>query len=203
MKKALYLYLCLSFTGLGFLACSSSDNGEEPPTAPTLDELIDQGWQAFETGDYQTAVAKFTAARDQAPNDAEIFNGLGWSLFKQDNISQAHNEFLGGTKKGNVPADIYAGFAFVLNILKDYAESSKQAELALAEEPTWSFLHLSGLNVDDLRVLLAANYFLVGDFSRSLSQVKLLNPSFSADISNTTGQSALAAEIEQLKSATQ
>jgi hypothetical protein len=185
-------------------SCSSPDgDGDTTPTGPTLDELIAQGWQAFESGDFQTANSKFNEARQKDSGPVDIFVGLGWSLFRLDNLTQAKNEFLAGSGKTDAPADLFAGWAFVLNALKDYRNSNTQATQALGKDATWSFSHGASLNADDLHVLKAENHFLLTEFSESLAEVKILNPSFSADIQSTAGQQVLAAEIERLKLATQ
>ncbi len=96
---------------------------------------------------------------------------------------------------------MFAGWAFVQNALKSYADSNTKASQALTQAPTWRFSHDSTLDASDLHILKAENYFLVGDFDNSLTEVKLLNPNFNADVSSSSGQADLAAEIERLKGA--
>ncbi|MCB0833110.1 MAG: hypothetical protein KDC45_06585, partial [Bacteroidetes bacterium] len=63
----------------------------------------------------------------------------------------------------------------------------------------WQFVHEAGLTSVDLKILLAENYFALGQFSQSLTAVQSVNVDFTADVSNTDGQAELAAEIERLK----
>lgn len=192
------------FALLFYMACSSGGgNGGTEPEQPTVDELIAQGWAAFEAGNYQTAQQRFTEARQIDSSPVDIFVGLGWSLFRLDQLTQASNEFRAGSDRSDAPADLFAGYAFVLNALKRYTNSNTQADAALSRDANWSFSHGTGLNADDLRVLKAQNFFLLGEFASSLNEVKNLNPSFAADVRTAEGQQALAAEIERLKMATQ
>ncbi|MCG8607450.1 hypothetical protein MJD09_21020 [bacterium] len=183
--------VCLMFAGLW--SCSSGESG------PSFEELIDQGWAAFAQGDYQTAADLFSDAETQNIEDAEANIGRGWSLMQLDRLSESETVFLTGRTKINATADLFAGWAFVLNALKRYSDSNTQAERALSLDASWSFSHGLPLDADDLQLVRAENYFLLGDFSESLVAVLLLNPSFDADVSTVAGQSALAAEIERLK----
>ena len=187
--------------GIIFLFLTGCPSSEEPesPTQLSSQELISQGWTAFSQGQYQSAANSFSEAKSVNANEAEANTGLGWSLLKLDNIPQANTEFSSGSAKSNPSADLYAGWAFVLNAQKDYANSNTQAAQALAMDPNWSFAHGLPLDMDDLHVLKAEDYFLLGHFSASLAEVQILNPAFSADVTTSEGQSALAEEIERLK----
>ncbi len=181
------------------LACSSGGNGPSGPTGPSLEELILEGWTAFEQGDYSTAATKFTDAVNKDQTSMESFLGLGWSLFKLDNISRAHNEFTAGSSKENPTADLFAGWAFVLNALKRYADSNQRSESAISQDPAWQFSHGLSLDINDLRIVRAENYFLLGEFANSLVEVRILNSNFNVDVLTNDGQAALAQEIERLK----
>lgn len=203
MKKIGFLFFITLFVIGAQWSCSSDGGGDNGPTGPSVDELITEGWQAFESGDFQTANARFNAARQQDSGPVEIFTGLGWSFFRLDNLTQARNEFTAGASKTDVPADLFAGWAFVLNALKDYRGSNMQADQAFSRDANWSFSHGAGLNADDLRVLKAENHFLLTNFSASLAEVQMLNSAFSANVQTTAGRQALASEIERLKIQTQ
>ena len=193
MKIALRSTLFASLI-LFHIAC-----GSDGPTGPSLQDLIQEGWTAFEQGDYATASAKFTEAISMQPDSAESYSGLGWSLFRQDNLDRAKNEFTAGSSKNNPPADVFAGWAFVLNALKDYHNSNQKADQALAIASAWQFPHDSSLDANDLHILKAENFFLLGEFDSSLVEVRILNPGFDADVTLSDGQAALAGEIERLK----
>lgn len=194
MQRKFVLFL-ISF---GIMVASAAC-GKKTPTQPDPSQIIAEGWQAFSQQDYQTAFDKFTEAISINALNPEGYTGLGWSLLELDRLSESDIEFGKGVDH-DPGADLYAGWAFTLNGLKSYTKSNTEIDAALAKDSNWTFSHGLTLNSDDLTVLKAENYFLLGDFTDALTQVKALNPAFSADITNSDGQAALATEIERLKS---
>lgn len=178
-----------------FWACSK-DSTE--PQGPTYSELISQGWSAFKQGQYQNANQKFSEAKTRYGSRPEAFTGLGWGFFKLDDLMQADLEFGSGSTKNNPSLDLYAGWAFVLNAQKNYSTSNIQADQVFTQNPNWSFSYGLPLDANDLHVLKAQNYFLLGNFAESLAEVQLLNPAFTANILTDEGKAALAEEIERL-----
>lgn len=162
-------------------------------------ELIDQGWVFFENAEYDSALSRFTAARDYNIQPAEAYTGRGWCYMKLDNLSSAAGEFTTASGGLDPTVELYAGWAFTLNAQKQYAQSNTQATEALLQSPNWIFPHGLNLNDDHLHLLKAENYFALGDYTGSLNEVKAIEPSFNADVSTSDGQAALADEIENLK----
>lgn len=196
----IHLFLLI---GLGifllFAGCKKGTVTLEEEVQFTLEELIAQGWAAFEQGNYLQAKDKFSEAQSQYPLEVEVYNGLGWSYFKLDSLEQAVRQFHICYCLFEPTADIFAGWAFALNALKAYGESNVQADSALVSNPTWVFDHGLMLDSRDLVLLKAENHYLLGYFAESLLEVKILNPAFTADVTTDFGRSALAAEIERLK----
>ncbi|MFQ5824681.1 MAG: tetratricopeptide repeat protein [bacterium] len=193
MKKDITHYLLFVGLIVIFITCGGG------PTEPSYEELINDGWLAFSQSEYQNASDKFSEAKTKDPEEAVAYTGLGWSFLKLDNLIQANSEFSAGSAKNNASADLFAGWAFVLNARKNYTKSNTEANEALSLDPSWSFPYGLSLDVDDLHVLKAENYFLLGDFANSLTEVKILNPNFDVDITTREGQASLAKEIERLK----
>jgi hypothetical protein len=132
-------------------------------------------------------------------NKVDAYVGLGWSYMKLDQLTTASDEFNMGSQKANPPADLFGGWAFVLNALRDYGGSNAEADQVFTLDPTWTFSYGLPLSKDDLHVLKAENYFLLGNYTYSLNEVKRLNSGFNADVTTSIGRAALAAEIERLK----
>lgn len=185
MKKAVFCILVVSV-----VACSDSDSRN----------ALDVGWSAFETGDYATALAALTEARDKQPDDPEIRSALGWTFMRLDMLAEAASEFETGASIANTPADLHAGRAFVLNAQKNYAASNASVTQALSLQPAWAFSHEPGLDHEDLAIMKAENHFVLGEFQDALTTVQTVNSSFIADVATDAGRGQLAAEIERLRS---
>ncbi len=106
-------------------------------------------------------------------------------------------------KKGSNPtADLYAGWGFVLNAQKSYANANAKIAQALTMDPGWNLIGGTALNlgVNDLHVCKAENHFMLGEFSQSLAEVKIINTSFALSaIATDDDKAALALEIQRLK----
>jgi tetratricopeptide (TPR) repeat protein len=190
--------ILLIMIALIFCGCPSSDSNVEPPAA-TYDDLVSDGWSEFTSQNYTVAIEKFDAAKSMEPDIFEAYNGLGWTYFKDDQLANSIIEFSSGSQKVGSTADIEAGWAFVLNADKKYAASNIKIDTALTSDSNWIFSHGLGLNKNDLIVLKAENFFLLGSFAVSLSAIQELNPSFVANILTSEGRADLALEIERLK----
>ncbi len=167
---------------------------------PTYDDIILEGWTNFEAAEYATAIESFDNAVTTDPTKSEAYSGRGWSQMKLDNLSFAETSFSDGAAIADAGADLFAGYAFLLNAQKLYANSNTRASQALTLDATWTFAHISSVSAADLHVVIAENHFALGNFAASLAEVKILNSSFNANVATAGGQSLLGAEIERLKS---
>jgi Flp pilus assembly protein TadD len=176
---------------------SSCGGGEEADQ--TYQNLVSEGWAFFENAQYDSALNRFTAARDYNPDPSDAYTGRGWCYMKLDNLSSASSDFQSGSTALDPTSELYAGWAFTLNAQKFYTESNTRASEALLDSPNWIFPYGLNLSSDHLHLLKAENYFALGDYANSLSEVKLLDSGFNADVSTSSGQAALADKIEDLK----
>ncbi len=176
---------------------SCSKNGSEPPPV-TADLLITQGWQAFAAHDYQGALGKFTSALQMDAGKVDAHNGAGWANARLNDLSAALAAFQQGRTIDTTNLQINAGLSVVENAGKNYSSSIARGGYVLQTNPQWSFSRDTSVNAFDLNVILAEDYFALADFASSLARVKILNPSFSADVTVLSGQAALAKEIERL-----
>lgn len=173
--------------------------GPDPATSEDYTATVAQGWTFFEAGSYPEAKERFRAAIVIDPTFSEAFTGLGWSQMKTDSLDEAVKSFSLGSESTDITSDLWAGWAFTEHALKEYSASNGRANNAINGDANWIFAHASGLSVGDLKVLIAENHFALGNYAASLAMVQSLNASFTADVGNTDGQAALAAEIERLK----
>jgi tetratricopeptide (TPR) repeat protein len=171
-----------------------------PPTPKTPEQLLSEGWDAFTLKNYSLALTDFTAAIQGNTNLVDAYNGSGWTNAKLNALAASVTSFTDGLSKDTTRIAIKAGLAFVYNAQKQYQLSIDRALAVFQADPNWVFSHDLSISVSTLHILLAEDYFALANFTASYLQVQVVNPSFVADVSTRTGQSALAAEIERLRS---
>lgn len=209
LRRAIGVLGC-ALSSLGMMGCGDGDSNSTTPTPPGYADFVARGWTAFAAGDYTDAEGHFQDAVDADAARAEGHSGLGWTSLRMEDPASADLSFAAGsTGSGDtsVLADLFAGWAFASNALKDpagvdvtnYSESNAHAAEALDVDADWSFTHGLGLDRGDLVVLRAENFFALGEFAESLTEVQRLDPLFSVDVETPEGQAALAEEIELLK----
>jgi len=194
MKKirSIYIYLLV-----GILAgCQSGDGGGGGETA---DQLVKDGWGAFISRDYKTAVSKFNQAITMNGALVDAYNGAGWSYAKLDSLNSSVTKFDTGLLRDSVNTEINAGLGIVQNALKAYQSSIQYTRSVLQQNPSWIFSRDNTINSSDLQVLLAEDFYAISSYDSSLAHIRILNSSFNADVSTFAGQKSLSQEIEVLR----
>ncbi len=197
MKKQFIAYSVILLLFAGLTACDSNQG----PSGPTFEDLISEGWSQFSQGKYGEAISSFLDARALEQEDAATYTGIGWSQLLQDSLTKANLEFNLGAGKPGVGATLFAGWAFSLNAIKNHFASNQKADSVIAYSVNWSFEHGLPVDINDIYILKAENYFILGDLVNSLTAVQFVNPDFSVDVTTNAGQAELALEIERLKAA--
>jgi tetratricopeptide (TPR) repeat protein len=171
------------------------------PEDPVLlyESEMNGGWIAFTQNRFDEAYFRFHQAIDVDSTKAEAFSGLGWVLFKQDSLSKAIEMFMAAELMITPDASLFAGHAFALNAIKNFPSSNQMADFALETDSLWYFPFITSLDFNDLIVLKAENFFMLGSFAQSLREVNKINPDFKPSLTTPTGIAALANEIEKLK----
>lgn len=160
---------------------------------------LEEGWNAFAEGDYTQALTELQTAKLKNPNDPDIRTALGWTYMRLDSLESADREFGEGSLLSEAPADLAAGWTFVLAAIHNYAASNVQANQILTNDPNWIFEFADGIDHNDIRIVKAENHFLLGEFASSLNEIKTVNPDFNADVTTVSGRAQLAGEIERLR----
>ncbi len=196
--KYFYKLLLLVSISLAFFACETS-NGTDPDL--TADELTQQGWDKFETGDYSEALDNFEKAIEKDNQFTDAHNGAGWASGRLTLLSDGASFFNNCLSLEPNYTDAIAGLAFIKNAQKEYQQAINMANNLLSVDDQWVFGHDTDINYRDLHLVLAECYFAILDFQNALNQVQKLDPSFGADLDLSTyeGRAALAAKIERLK----
>ncbi|MBN2010901.1 tetratricopeptide repeat protein [candidate division KSB1 bacterium] len=162
--------------------------------------LTNDGWQTyFENKEYQNALNAFKDAiiADQEYTDA--YNGAGWASARLSSLDEAVGYFEQCIGLDATIVDAQAGLAFAYQADMNYTDAISAAKTALQTNSTWSFSHDTSLNYKDLHLLLAACFFATGDYSQSLTEVRILNSTFNTTVGTIEGKAALAEEIERLR----
>ncbi|MCB0280221.1 MAG: hypothetical protein KDD94_11985 [Calditrichaeota bacterium] len=183
--------ICIYLTLLIMISCASQTEDQ------ALTKL-DQAWQQFELRHYSAAIDLFKQVITESKN-LEASVGLGYSyMFLSDYfnstliLTQAYSDY--GNK-----ADLLAALVLVLNAEgQDLTTSNLFADELLIVDPQWKFGHQLNLTVNDIYLVQAQNYYLLGDFVKSIEMIQLLDSTFNADISTEAGKLELGEQIDNM-----
>lgn len=195
----LSLLAVTGITCLVMVGCSKDDN--TTGTTLTAEEQLNEGWVAFEDGDYSTALSSFQSAYVRSPGLADAWNGAGWALGKlPSRIDESIEKFQRALSEDTTRYDAYAGWAFAAFNAGSYQLAIDKVNDLLHRRPVWRFLHQQSLDRDDLRLLQAAAYYQLADYSSALNVVvTYFDPLFEADPTTPAGRRAIFDEIETLR----
>jgi tetratricopeptide (TPR) repeat protein len=172
--------------------------GGDEGTAPAQ-SLVEQGWDAFESGKFGSAASRFEEEIDLNPRNASAHNGLGWANAKLGNLSDAITNFDDALSHGFRGVDPRAGQAIVYRDVEpaNYTLAIAAAQTALAADADYQFAHDPELNYLDLHLILAQSYFAMGDYTDANDEVAVLGGNVQNPASATFVEDLLA-EIERL-----
>jgi tetratricopeptide (TPR) repeat protein len=200
MKQTLIIGL-----GLLIIAAGCSKQSTAPATELTAAEHLAQGWTYFNAGSYSSAQASFTSAIAKNAALADAYNGKGWCQGILGSPAGALATFKSGLSYSGTNNEIKAGMAFSYSVMDSSAQAVSNGLAVLAADSLWQFSHTyresprdNLLNYREVCLLLAQNYFKLGQFATALFWVQKLNPGYSADTATPSGQAALQGEIERL-----
>ncbi|MFC1481221.1 tetratricopeptide repeat protein [Candidatus Neomarinimicrobiota bacterium] len=164
-------------------------------------DYLGTGWQNYTELNYDAALDQFELALLADPEDADGLNGLGWTYAVLGETTPSLSNFTTGLDfrdPGLVGTEILAGLTFTYLALGDYGSTVATATTALNRSANWIFQHDAAVTHHDLRLALAIGYYGLGDFEASLTWVRTLVPSYSANASTPAGRAQLAEQIETL-----
>jgi tetratricopeptide (TPR) repeat protein len=190
----------LSLTTLIMLGIGCDFTSKVELNNQSAEEITADGWNLyFETKQYADALNMFKEAIVADAEYADAHNGAGWTSARLSQLDEAVGYFDESIRLNTAVADAHAGRAFAKYAKLDYSAAISSATTALQKNSSWNFEHDTTLNYKDLHLLLAACHFATGAYQSSLTEVKLLNASFTANITTIAGKAALAEEIERLR----
>jgi tetratricopeptide (TPR) repeat protein len=184
-----------------FVISCGSDDENKGAVALSADELVQVGWDRFEAADYFSAANNFQQATALNGTHSDAWNGAGWANGRiQGKLDEAIDCFARAYYSIDTTRyDALGGLAFATYQAGDWQNAIDKADSLLQRRPGWRFLHESTLDFNDVWLLIARSYYNLGDFSNSLSIIRLhLNLTFEADITTELGRMELLSEIERL-----
>ncbi len=182
-------------------------------TAMSFSDLVQAGWNAYEGGNYTSAIDYFLQVIDQHPYWADAYNGIGWCYASNvmDTLDAAVKYFTDAIYyDANLTAS-WAGRGFVFLAQNHYIEAINDLTQALSLDANFIFAHDTSITSADIHLALAEAYFYRQEFRKAQAQVDALEPDNGLDPqdSNTwtvdgtaypSYEAALLAWIEKLKS---
>ena len=158
--------VCLLFWVL-FDQNSNADDGSksspESANVATAEELGKEGWSLWKSGDQSAAEAKFSKALAIEPEDANMWNGLGWSQIGQQKYDSAIESFQKCLKHEGSHAAGLNGLGQAYLAKRDYDLAEPYLRRAMkngATAATWG---------------LARIYLLQGDYDKAKSTLEKLD----------------------------
>jgi len=148
-------------------ACERPGDEIEIPTGPvpTVEYLVEQGWESYEAGDYVSADSLFTAANLRDVLYKEAYLGFGWSLIRRSDYNNALPKFdllltLVSEAETEFKVLSYAGKAMSYAGLNSDSLSCIEAEyyLDLADED-YVFEHDNRVSTTNINKLLLNSYW--------------------------------------------
>ena len=154
--------------GTGILTTPGDQTG-------TIEDLIGQGWQLYEQGQYDGAIVKFEGVLQLESNRSSAHNGLGWSYFRKQDLKKARETFEKAIRFAPSSADAFVGLAGVALSEGDagknrekYSEVIVNANQALLLEAAYTSNH-DRLTWHHVRLILAQAYFYLGKYTKEQS----------------------------------
>lgn len=179
------------------LICMVISCGKDSSTKPETE--INSAWEAFEKGKYDRALQLFQEAIAKDQSDADSYNGLGWTYARLGQLEESETNFFNCLILDMYYVDAGVGLAFIYNAQNEYELSIDVISQVLEFTTAWTFKHDKSLDIKDIYMLYAENYFAIAKYMKCMEQVQVLNANFSADINSQAGIAELAAEIERLR----
>ena len=179
IKSFLFITIAVALS-----ACGGATDSDNPPT-------VEDAWTVFEQGDYEQALKDF-----EKLNSPEATEGAAWSALFLDSLNYAEGKF--EENAGEQRIDSNAGWSLALWAIGNYSKSIERADIVLSAESSYSFVHYTSFNAEDLLWLQAVGYFHLVNYSKCIEKIKLLDSTFSASVSDPDIARILLEKLEEL-----
>ena len=144
-------------------------------TQTDVEALLSSGWSDFGYGAYSSAINKFNEAtlnaNITAGQLADANNGLGWALTKANGIAAGQGYF---AKAADLKDEAKLGLAAAYIQSGDYNNAKNYLVLLGLSDTSFSLTtpHAVGVSNAEAHAMLALAYFMTGDKSGAIDQMK-------------------------------
>lgn len=166
-------------------SCGAATGGSDP---------LNDGWVAYEAGNYADARSFFYQAAESGTSEAYV--GLGWVCMEEDSLNAA--EYYFSVVSSDSLPDAYAGACAVAWSLDNYAASLFRAGVVLRYSSTYVFSHNPGVTINDLIWYQASSYLHANDYQRCYNKIREIDSGFTANLGDVNIADTLAKKLENL-----
>lgn len=206
-SNTIYNYKTVNFDVSGNI---TESNINTFATEVDTENLISYGWDAFETGNYSDAEDYFHKYIQFYSTSVEGFTGLGWCQLKLDSLENSINSFFEALDINEGYINALSGLILSLYQTRDDISVTIYGKQLFEQDSLYEFEHDTSFNYEDIYLILADSYNLLGMMKDAQIQVDFIFPenglvpgnsaSWVVDnITYSTYEEALTAVIEYLK----
>lgn len=179
-------------------------------TLSPVGDLVELGWDHFEQGDFDSALATFEMALGYDSHSVDALEGCGWSKLRLYDFTGSRSSFEEALNLDDTRVDCLVGLSFTALALESYQEALDLALTALnLGGENYIFSHDASITGFDLRYCRILAFVGLGDFESALEEVRIVEPSTDLDPQDPstwngydTFEEALLALIEDLADST-
>ena len=161
-------------------------------------DKINEGWKAFESGQYESAKSDFSDAINSGGNP-EAYVGYGWSCAMTGDEDKALSsfEYVLNSDSLDYP-DALSGAVFAGNAMKIDTTAAKRGAFLLNLYPNYVFVHDTTITWKQVAFTTACSFANCGDFSSALNMIKKIAPGFNADYTTESGVDSILSKLNEI-----
>ncbi|KAA3601594.1 MAG: hypothetical protein DWQ06_08235, partial [Calditrichaeota bacterium] len=116
-------------------------------------------------------------AVERGEDETEIETGIAWCHLKLENFTESFTFFNSALERNTNYKNAISGLGILNYESLDFRRSALILESLLELDSAYSFDYDSSVNPQNLRLLLAHNYFILQDYEKSAEHLSVILPS--------------------------
>ncbi len=163
--------------------CEKAEKIAADNMEPSFEQLIRDGWYAFQNGDYTQALQQFEQAWQKDSTDIEINVALGWTLLLYDagDLQRSERLLQKAVHNATFKSDARCGLVVIRFLQEQYTEIESLVDLILANKPNYFFRYNPSIDWHDLMLIKAQAYFHTDEFDKAWQAVTAISTVFTLD----------------------